>query len=263
MILKPQLSRIADAGIQELRRDHGIEPTLDEIIWLHELGKVQESAGRIDGILEGPAQAGNAFLWPMTIMAAQWFRNNANKWFGTSPLFTMYALAFALAHGRGQALPDTTKRSWSERIVRRMLDLRDQRTLADLQDRVEAIDMISAWVGSTGATKTEIEAAIDFVLPRQELDEKTDDQPVSPGLNFDSVVHELAVLSGTDPNYWRSQTSKDATIRAYINVISIERARRGQNGPAVRDALGDAIHNFRKAISAIIKAHKVAPEVVE
>jgi len=265
MTPKPQLSRIAEAGIQELRRDHGIEPTLDEIIWLHELGKAQEAAGRIDGILEGPAQAGNAFLWPMTIMAAQWFRNNANKWFGTSPLFTMYALAFALAHGRGQALPDTTKRSWSERIVRRMLDIRDQRTLADLQDRVEAIDAINAWINTAGATKPEIEAAIDFLLPKQETisDEKRNDPPTQPGVNYDDIIHELAALSGTDPEYWRSRTSKDATIRAYINVITIEQARRGQAGPPIRDALGDAIHNFRKAISAIIKAHKPAPEVVE
>lgn len=260
MMPKPKLSLVAQAGISELRRDHGIEPTLDEIIWLHELGKAQEAAGRIDGIIDGPAQAGNAFLWPLTVMGAQWYRNYADRWFAQSHLYGFYAYAFALAHGRGLPIPDTAKRGWAEKIVRRVLDIREKRTLADLQDRQECIEAITLWAGSTGATRKELEAAVDFVMPKSEEQPKDEDDTIPPGINFDAIVHELAIISGTDPDYWRSRTSKDETIRAFHNVISIERARRGESGPPIRDALTVAINNFRKAICAIINAHKTSQE---
>lgn len=261
---RPKLSRVAQAGIRELRSEHGVEPTLDEIIWLHELGKIQEASGRIDGILEGPAQAGKAFLWPMTIMAAQWYRNYAEKWFRVSPLYFFYALAFALAHGRGQPVPDTAKRGWFERMVRKICDVREEKILADLTDRTEATNAIQRWVAETGATREELDAAIDAVLPAPDASEKKADKPgieddedfdLPTGVNYDDVVHELSMLSGTEPDYWRTRTSKDATIQAYMNAIMIERARRQVDGPRPIDALGKAIQNFRHAITAIIKAH--------
>jgi hypothetical protein len=255
---RPKLSLVAEAGIQELRRDHGIEPTLDEIIWLHELGKAQEAAGRIDGILEAPAQAGDVFLWPITIMAAQWWRNYALPWFGTSPLFSSYALAFALAHGRGLTIPDTTRRGWAERIIRQLFDIRETRTLADLIDRRVAAKAIEQWASNSHATQQELEFAVDYVLAASddEPDTVKDWRAVPIGVNYDDMVHELATCSGTDPDYWRGRTSQDATIRAYVNLAAIERARRGVSGPAPRDALGEAIKRFRLAMVAIIEAHK-------
>lgn len=260
---RPKLSLVAEAGIQELRRDHGIEPTLDEIIWLHELGKAQEAAGRIDGILEAPAQAGNTFLWPVTIMASQWWRNYAMQWFKGYPLWSFYSFCFALAHGRGLAIPAAARHGWAERIVRETLDIRETRTLVDLQDRTEATEAIKAWLDRLGATKSELEAAFDFVHPVQDTPKKQNDDPaiVPPGVNYDDIVHQLATLSGTDPDYWRKRTSMTATLRAFINVVAIERARRGHNGPSVQDALGAAIQNFRNAMVEIIKAHKAEGDI--
>lgn len=253
---QPKLSRVAEAGIAELRQKHGIEPTLDEVIWLHELGKAQEAAGRVDGILDGPVRAGEAFIWPMTISAAQWYRNNASVWFKHSPLFTFYALAFALCHGRGDPIPDTTHRGWFERLVRRVLDLRETRTLCDLRDRRAAAEAVEAWLERIGASRRELEAAVDAVLKLGDQPDDAEEAADMPGVNYDDLIHELAMLSGTDPDYWRTKTSKDATIRAYVNVCNIERARRGSSGPPIADALTEAIRAFRRAIVAIIEAHK-------
>src|SRR3990167_588410 len=136
---KPKLSRIAANGIRELRRDHGVEPTLDEIIWLHELGKRVENptdGERLD-LIGAPFFAGNVRLWRWTVSASVWFYELALPWFGDSDRLCFWAMAFALAHGRGQPIPDLARRGWLERLARRTLAIHESRTLADLTDRDE------------------------------------------------------------------------------------------------------------------------------
>ena len=263
---KPKLSPVAKAGIQELRLNYGIEPTLDEIIWLHELGKAQETAGHSDGTIEAPAKAGKAFLWPMTISAAQWYRNSALIWFHSSPLFVFYALAFALAHGRGDPVPDTKERGWYERLYRKLHGIQETLTLSDLIDRSEAAKSIRIWISATGATRKELETAVNYLLPSDDTDEKDlTNAPwiPPPGISYDHEINELCILTGTEPDYWRTKSSLDATIRMYITAKANENARQGREGPSASDALGEAIRSFRKAMVAIIEAHKGEDEKAE
>lgn len=251
MLPKPILNRIAQAAVQELRAEHGIEPDFDEILWLHTLGEAQFNAGRTDGVSGTPAKAGNVWLWPLTILSADWI-DRAAGWFAHTPLLQFWAIAFGLAYGRGQPIPGTPRQSWFERLLRRLLDLREERTLADLVDREEGARTIRQWVMRSGATQAEMENAVEWVMPR----DNDNPQPAAPpGLNLNEIVHQLSILTGTDPEYWRQRTSMDETVRAFTQAVAIENARRNQ-GTAPKDALGMAISDFRKAVSAIIRAHK-------
>ena len=91
--------------------------------------------------------------------------------------------------------------------------------------------------------------------PLEDEEPKYQQPAPPPGVTLLEIVHELAMLTGTDPEYWKSR-NQEATLRAYMTAIAVEKARRKEACPPMVDALSDAINNFRKAIVAIIKAHK-------
>lgn len=256
MLPRPTLNRTAQAAVRELRVDHGVEPTLDEILWLHELGKVVENpiAGERLDLIGTPAKAGNVYLWPMTIMAAQWFNNRAVRWFGRSRPLLTYVLAFALAHGRGDPLPEPAGRGWLERLVRKLFDLRNPLCLDDLVDRDQAFVVVRRWAARLGCTRAELESAIDLVLPQADAVAAADTAP-QPALDTEAVVNDLAVLTGTDPALWR-RTEQSRVFHAFQRACAIERARQHKEGAPLRDPLADAIQDMRRAIVEIIKAHR-------
>lgn len=255
---KPRLSRRAAEAIRELRTDHGVEPTLDEILWLHELGLKIEDPLHGDRIDAGgtPARAGNVWLWPFTVMASAWYHDQALVWWERrQPLLCTYALAFALAHGRGEPTPSLLRRGWGERIFSRLLGIAPEPVLlCDLREEHVARAAVRAWMRGLTCTRSELETAIDAVVPHTMGPQPSADRPAH-GVDWSEVIHDLVILTGTDPDYWRMRVSTDSALAAYSRAVAIERARRGQ-GSAAKDALAMAIQEERAAIVAIIAAHK-------
>lgn len=243
---RPRLSRVAAGKVRELREEHGVEPTLDEIIWLHELGrKVENPVAGEAALTDLPIKVGNVYLWPLSVSASIWLHERALPWFEHSPILAMYAMAFAMAHGRGQATGDGPK------------------TLQDLMDRDAATAVIHAWASMITCTRAELEAAMDSVLDAGDGDEAAGDteQPIKPGVDWLNIVNELAVRTGTDPEYWKKGTSRQACIKAYLAAVARDMLRGGHSArlPGVRDAVGDALQRLQDAVVAIVRAHKETP----
>lgn len=261
MLPRPRLSRTAQQTIRELRTDYGVEPTLDEILWLHELGKRVENpiAGENLDNQPVPVKAGNVYLWPFTAMSSMWFNERASKWFEDENYrFQTYALAFALAHGRGDSIPDRKKRGWFERLLRHVLDIHETETLRALTDRTDAYRCIKYWASGLNCNIRELEAAIDYLLPRKDQTdaEQEENLDVSPGIDLEQLISELAVKTGTDINMWLTGVSKSCLINAYLHAESIERSRsQTGSGPPIASPRIEAIKNIRIAVVEILKAH--------
>lgn len=257
---KPTLSRIAANGLRELRDEHGIEATPDEIVRLHELGKQVEnpSAGERLDLIGNPVRCGNAWLWPLSVAASIWYSDRARLWFSGDIRMQELALAFAMAHGRGDPLPERPRRmGLTERLLRRLLDLRDAPLhLADLRTREDAVAAVSDWASRLGATQAELEAAIEEALGGV-ADETPG--PDKPPLDWASVVRELALLTNTDPDRWTHRASVEELVRCYSRAVAIDAARRGLRY-SVKTDLDRASEAFRREITAIIKAHAPAQE---
>lgn len=251
MLKKPNLNRTAQSHVNELRNDYGIDPTLDEILWLHELGKrVENPIGEVvrSGI---PVKAGNVYLWPMTIMASAWFNDKAVVWFRGSDHILRYCLAFALVYGRGKPLPPP-RRPWFSRFFN---DAKQPMLLSDLVDRDQAYHVVKRWAAGLQCRVAEMDAAIDAVLDDPGCEDENDDETPPACVDLEEVAQNLAILTGTDPAYWQWKTGRRECIRAYLRAVSTENARRGERSAPVRDAVSAAIADMRSAMQRIIKDH--------
>jgi len=250
MQTRPRISPVAAAHIRELRERHQVEPTIEEILWLQELGLDVESPCRGErfDLIGTPIRAGNAWLWPMTVMAAVWWDTYGRAWYANSGIMYLHALAFALAHGRGREVevPDSL---WP--LFRRIEMLP---SLAMLTDRDTTTRAISWWALHCGATRSEVEAAVDACIPAPAMPSSR--RKPSPPMDWQSVIHDLCVLSGESADYWTRGTSMLSTARAYARAFSIHCALSGGGKSDGGGAAADALRAIRAAMAEIIEAHR-------
>jgi len=81
-------------------RDDGIEPSLDEIIWLHNLAKKSEKYSDPKLLLFSKKKIGNIDIYPMTMGAKVWLFTVAYKWFENDDMLIGIAQAYAYSHSR-------------------------------------------------------------------------------------------------------------------------------------------------------------------
>jgi len=254
MIAKPQLCKTAKNEIRDLRQDYGVELTIEEILWLHELGKKLESPSGDDRrfAIGMPAKAGNVYLWPFTVGASIWWQDCGIPWFGESgEYFGSYSLAFCLAHARGAETPIRSIDGWVERIVRKAAGESNQSVLADLTDRVKAKKAIRNWALNIGCTFRELREAIEEVIPKVHVDtptEKSEESEVISKVDWEAIANTIALQTGTDPQYWIWKTSEDSCLKAYAQA-SRQEAARISHGRAAGDLnpTTQAIDNLTKA----------------
>ena len=256
MRARPKLSPVAEAHIRELRERWQVEPTVEEILWINELASDMECPCRGErfDLIGTPVRAGNAWLWPMTVMSAIWWDDFGHGWFADSGIMYLHALAFALAHGRGAEIV-VPRASWPLRSNKRVA------SLALLTDRADAARAISWWALHVGATRGEVEFAVDACLPPPPTKHpRQQPRPFAP-IDWQTVVHELCLMSGESADYWTKGTSMIATTHAYARAWAILAARAGHSIGNATSPADDALRALRAAMGEIIEAHK--PEKVE
>jgi len=109
-----KLNDMAQYAIDDLRAD-GIEPTPAEIVELSALGWGVESPETRRLLARGvPVEIAGVWLWPMSLYAQEWFDRVGCKLAGNAAVF---ALAYAMAHGRDDGEPLKIEGRTAEKIV--------------------------------------------------------------------------------------------------------------------------------------------------
>lgn len=231
MIPKPVIHPMAAQHLRELRERWGVEPTLEESLWIVKLcarvlNPVSGSRRDLIGI---PARCGDSaeWLWPITIGAGVWFQDFASVWWRGDSERMFKALAFALSHAR------------------------DKETLTALRDSAAAARMIRDWASKLTCTREELEAAVDEVLPpvsRQTKGER-------PQTDWTELVIDLAVITGIPNDHWVWDISRSETINAWVAARRVAAARGGSDCEGV-SAADEAVKDLAEAKAAIVKAHR-------
>jgi hypothetical protein len=254
----PGICQTALAAIAELRGEHSIEPTPDEIVRLHELGARVEDPepGERLALLGCPVKCGNAVLFRLTITGSLWWKELACNWWVGNDTWLTASLAFAMAHGRTPgALPllrDTAQaavKAWYRTLTvnRAQLDAAILESLADeSDDRADEIVMLSRrLIDLCGGTLPKLEEILRPFCDKQLPARNT---PV----DWEAIAHDLSLSTGTAPDYWLHE-SRQIVLRAWIRAKRIDMARTQLGSEPDNTAQTKAIIALRNEITAIIK----------
>ena len=233
---RPTLSWVAQKAIAELR-NLAVEPTLDEVLWLHELGlKVENPAGRGPGLAAGfPVRCGAVLLWPLTIGAGQWFSDVALPIFGQSTQ-SFLCLAYAHAHARR---PDV---------------------LEELTTRKTIWQAVRRWCRAMTLTPRELEICMARLQGKPAQDEPAKLQKKTAAADqaeWEDILAYLAVNVGEAVETWRWQIDRSIVltiIRQYKRLSEEDGERLDPDDPA-----NVAAWNLHQAKLAIMDAHGVEP----
>jgi len=227
------MSSLAKAEIQGLKQA-GIEPTLDEIVWLNDLARRVEYPDPPAPLAMGqPVPIGGDWLWPFTIQADRWWRRTLD-WFDGREELEAYALAYALAHGR----------------IANAFDY--------LYTAESAARAIGEWADGLTCSRDELMGAIEKILnkPSVILDGECDDDDDScpgPEDNDEQLVAWLVAGTGLPVEYWVRECSR-AYCMAQIRAVQAQSAAFGSK-PSLSDPSVAAQRELGRAVLAIKEAH--------
>jgi hypothetical protein len=228
MIAKPDIHPLAAQHLRELR-DRGIAPSDDEIMWIVALcEKVLRPDGGDRADLCGfPVRVGSSdiYLRPLTIGAAVWLHDRAEAWYGGDGGRHLYAIAWALAHGRDAAAMRAASLS-----------------------RGEADRIITAWCAGLTCTLAELEAAIDRLMPANAGEPQNAE---NPDPDWPGIIADIESATGIETDHWLWDVSMAATVRAWIAARS-RLVQMAGGSPPHFDALNDALAALARAKAQII-----------
>jgi len=248
-----RLHPLAREAIDELTAN-GINPTLDESIWLNDLARLIEHPDVGTGLSAGcPARAGNVWLWPLTVAGSTWHSHMAPLFDGQDDVQARL-LSFALAHGRTVGAFDGL---WSYGAAR---------------------GAVREWFKSVHCTDDELILAVNAVLAQDgegetELDpdhpqaEKQDPGPADTGSNdqappnapdwSETIALLCSAVSGP-PELWESRVSRRFLL-TQINTLNKQNSAAGE-APDPCDPHIVASRNLLRAQMNIEHRHRKASE---
>ena len=237
------VAQIAQAEISQIQNE-GIQPTLEEIVWLNQLGQKVESPGsETDPVLAGsPVKCGNVYLWPFTIQGGEWYDKHATRLFKREKM-QRRALGFALAHGRDATLPPAyTSPSLRARGA----------FFSTLVDYESAKYAVNAWAAQAGCNARELEAAIVRLIPQMQYPHQIKRPPAGDVMSDAQLIAEVTAGTGLPMEYWLAHSS-DYVIMTLTAIYAQQGAGGGEtdDGEGYRRAMWD----FMAASKAIREAH--------
>lgn len=236
-VSKPKTRAIIGDAVAEIKA-HGVEPTVDDIIWLAHLAEemVQPSALDSLDVLCPPVRCGRALLYPRTVAGDLWLEHCASKWWPPNKRGFMYALCefFALAHGN------------------------DSKAMQSVYSRHAARAKVIAWAAfNLPVNEKQIETALNQVAGRFEYVELDDDglakkREVNP-TDWGEEITLLVSAYKQPPRFFLYEISANQCLgmlrKAAIAIGRPELMDRHKDGD-------DAFGKFRLAVKEIIRKGK-------
>ena len=197
LIEKPILHKLAEQTVKDLRRD-GIEPTPEEILWLHSAAVEMARPTPCDSstFLDFPIICGNVTLLPLSIGAKEWLRLHAD-WFDGDDILFQLAEAFCMAQGRNPESFD------------------------GLTNRVKAVAKVLVWARKIDCSAEELSRAMNYCLnrkkyvdiknPKEEKEEAEGIAHVKSATDWGQIHALLShFYPGHSLSYWLWELSDDA-----------------------------------------------------
>ena len=190
----------AKRELNDLQRT-GISPTLDQIIWLNDLGRrIENLESRLITSKGEPVQAGSVWLWPFTVQGGRWYKKSL-KWFDGDDETEMLSLAYALAHGRDPVAFDFI---WEQDAAKKAVD---------------------AWASNLDITHGELSLYIVKLLPHDgDKPEVDDEEQEDTGDEWAEMIISLCKEVGQTPEFWESMVSRDYCLQVIRTLNAQARA---------------------------------------
>lgn len=215
----PDLARIE---IETLRAD-GIEPTLDELTELIELGRRAECPhGRTNPVASrAPIRAGvdGPRLWPLTLQAEAWIEQHAGKLETLGAALVCYASAIGREPGAFDGLA----------------------TWRDIGDAVRE------WAAGLTCTADDLADAADRLTGGQEPETAPGDPDARA--DIEDMLAALVVESGQPIEYWLAHTS--AEFVAALDAVASKRAASAGMARKDMDESAQAMRNLMWAAKRV------------
>jgi len=201
---------ITKSEVGMLRQD-GIEPTLDELAELIELGRrVHEPPGRTNPLASRAhirVGVSDLMLPPLSAQAMFWLDGNSEKFATLGAAMVCYAAA----NGRRECAFDELV-TWRDIVAR-----------------------VRGWAACQTATNDELQDAAEILMGEREPESAPEEDARGPG--FPAIMAELANGSGQTVDYWLAHTS--AEVLGGLEAIATARAAIAGVGGDTGDSDGD------------------------
>ena len=227
---KRHLSETAAREIAQLQ-SKGIALTHDDIVWINDLAReVEQPSGGSTLPAGQPAKAGNVWLWPFTLLGSSWYES-IEPWFNGSTELNLYAIAFALAHGRTtDILPKLCTYKETKRAIKK-------------------------WAKALPCTVDELMSAVEIVLP-VDNEVKIEEKDLPPEIEdaqrrdpCEDVAALVAVCGGT-PEMWATCVDIEYLNTQARVVMAQAMAEAGDGKPKLdpHDPVVLAVKNLSRCI---------------
>lgn len=163
------------------------------------------------------------WFWPLTIGAAQWLEETADRWWAEDPRRYRNALVYAALHAREPEAFAEIEKPGVERLVRRAL-----RTVA--------------------ATSAEVDAALERVLGIASVSSAsspTDGDVAATATSWAHLLAKLEAKTGLERDHWLWGVSYAETLRVYHEARQVAAAS-GERAPEMLDELDDAVNGLQR-----------------
>ena len=233
MIPKPVIHPMAAQHLRELRERWGVEPTLEESLWIVRLcERVLDPVGDRRDLIGIPVRVGASeeWLWPLSIGASVWWNDLASVWFGRDGGMLFKSYAFALANGRDKTV------------------IRACRTMP------EAESLIWKWEIGLTCGMRELEAAVEEVSPPKRPGGKKPSEPKKT--DWAQICGEIEAVTGIPCDHWIWEISKAETERAWLSARAVSAAMGGGSGRIGDSPEDEAVKDLAAAKLSIIESHK-------
>lgn len=238
MIPKPVIHPLALQHLRELRERWGVEPTLEEQLWIVRLCDrvINPVAGERRDLLGIPVRIGASqdWLWPITIGGCVWWQDLASDWFAGDTDMQHKSLAFALANGRSKPVMQACR------------------------TRAEAEAMMWQWEIGLTCTIEELDAAVNEVLPPRVDASKPSDEPKRT--DWQAVCGELEAITGIPCDHWIWEVSREETERAWTRANLVAAAMGGMPCPDADTPEDEAVRDLATAKASIIASRAKGSE---
>ena len=219
------LSQLAEAEINDLK-EQGIEPTLNEIVWINDLARKVENPdyGKARTAIGRPIPAGGAWLWPFSIQGYLWY-TEVQELFDDDDYLDVLSMAYSLAHSR------------------------EVNAFAGLYDYKAVKKAVLKWAKGLTCTHEELLIAVTNLLGGYDEGitlNGEQEEADTPDVDYDYIISMLCTKVGNKPDYWLSEISREYVFKL-LHTIHIQEAAEN-NLPDENDPHINAVRDLGRAI---------------